>query len=279
MLEEGAGTRVVARDRRRGRFPRRRSRHHERDATSPPSVSTCRSHASPRPSRSWPTWRCGRRFRKTSSNDLRRERLTPSCRRATTRPRSTRSRSPRTLYGPTHRYGTATNGTAQTIGALTTDDLRTFYASRISASERRACSSSATRRSTRRCRCSNPASAAGSRTTAGLDGADQAAGHRAASRADVYLVDKPGAPQSQIRIGWIGVPRSTPDYFPIQVHEHDSRRVVLVASEHEPAREERLHVRRLVAFRHARRRRPVSRRRRRADRQDGPARSRSSSTS
>jgi predicted Zn-dependent peptidase len=33
----------------------------------------------------------------------------------------------------------------------------------------------------------------------------------------VYLVDKPGAPQSQIRIGWVGVPRSTPDYFPIQV--------------------------------------------------------------
>src|SRR5207249_768016 len=33
----------------------------------------------------------------------------------------------------------------------------------------------------------------------------------------IYLVDKPGAPQSQIRIGWIGVPRSTPDYFPIQV--------------------------------------------------------------
>jgi len=33
----------------------------------------------------------------------------------------------------------------------------------------------------------------------------------------VYLVDKPDAPQSQIRIGWIGVPRATPDYFPIQV--------------------------------------------------------------
>src|SRR5207245_9030807 len=33
----------------------------------------------------------------------------------------------------------------------------------------------------------------------------------------IYLVDKPGAPQSQIRIGGIGVPRSTPDYFPIVV--------------------------------------------------------------
>src|SRR5262249_28261686 len=33
----------------------------------------------------------------------------------------------------------------------------------------------------------------------------------------IYLVDKPGAPQSQIRIGLIGLPRSTSDYFPLQV--------------------------------------------------------------
>jgi zinc protease len=30
-------------------------------------------------------------------------------------------------------------------------------------------------------------------------------------------VDKPGAEQSQIRIGWIGVARDTPDYFVLQV--------------------------------------------------------------
>jgi predicted Zn-dependent peptidase len=33
----------------------------------------------------------------------------------------------------------------------------------------------------------------------------------------MYLIDKPDAAQSQIRIGWVGVPRSTPDYFPIRV--------------------------------------------------------------
>jgi zinc protease len=37
------------------------------------------------------------------------------------------------------------------------------------------------------------------------------------TRREVYLVDKPDAPQSQIRIGIVGVPRSTPDYFPVQV--------------------------------------------------------------
>jgi predicted Zn-dependent peptidase len=33
----------------------------------------------------------------------------------------------------------------------------------------------------------------------------------------VYIADKPGAAQSQIRIGSVGVARSTPDFFPIQV--------------------------------------------------------------
>ena len=33
----------------------------------------------------------------------------------------------------------------------------------------------------------------------------------------VYLIDKPGAAQSQVRIGWVGVPRSTPDYFALRV--------------------------------------------------------------
>ena len=33
----------------------------------------------------------------------------------------------------------------------------------------------------------------------------------------IYLIDKPGAPQSSVRIGGIGVPRSTEDFFAIQV--------------------------------------------------------------
>jgi predicted Zn-dependent peptidase len=33
----------------------------------------------------------------------------------------------------------------------------------------------------------------------------------------IYLIDKPDAAQSQIRIGWVGVPRSTPDFFALRV--------------------------------------------------------------
>ena len=47
MLQEGAGTRVLARARRRHRFPRRRSQHHGRDSTPPPFGCTCRSRAWP----------------------------------------------------------------------------------------------------------------------------------------------------------------------------------------------------------------------------------------
>jgi zinc protease len=37
------------------------------------------------------------------------------------------------------------------------------------------------------------------------------------TRTVVYLIDKPGAAQSEIRIGHPGVPRSSPDFFPLQV--------------------------------------------------------------
>jgi predicted Zn-dependent peptidase len=39
----------------------------------------------------------------------------------------------------------------------------------------------------------------------------------AIARTVVYLIDKPGAAQSEIRIGHPGVPRSSPDYFPLLV--------------------------------------------------------------
>lgn len=40
---------------------------------------------------------------------------------------------------------------------------------------------------------------------------------RAAAARRILLVDKPGAPQTALRIGMVGVPRANPDYVPIQV--------------------------------------------------------------
>ncbi len=121
----------------------------------------------------------------------------------------------RVVYGPSHRFGTAAMGTADTIKSFAPEDLRTFYASAFRPDNAtllivgdvtpdkvlplaEANFGRWSVAGARRVRPPLPAVAA-------------------RTRREIYLVDKPGAPQSQIRIGSIGVPRSTPDYFPIQV--------------------------------------------------------------
>jgi zinc protease len=118
------------------------------------------------------------------------------------------------LYGSGHRFGTATMGTADTIRSFTQDDLRGFYASSFRPANATLIA---------------VGDAAPDKVLPLLEssfGGWKPSGATArvalppttepASRT-VYLIDKPNAPQSQVRIGWIGVPRATPDYFPIQV--------------------------------------------------------------
>ena len=120
----------------------------------------------------------------------------------------------RVLYGKAHRYGTAQMGTAETIKTFTSDDLRTFYAS-------------AFRPDNATLLAVGDFNAAtlvpllektfGSWKPAGAAAPEKLPAVEPPARRQIYLIDKPGAPQSQIRIGSIGVPRSTPDYFPITV--------------------------------------------------------------
>lgn len=121
----------------------------------------------------------------------------------------------RLLYGSTHRYGTAAMGTNETIRAFTVDDLRSFYASAFRPDNATLLvvgdvTPDAVLKLLEASFGSWKAPA-GAPARATLPDAAQHATRT------VYLVDKPGAPQSQIRIGWIGVPRSTPDFFPLQV--------------------------------------------------------------
>jgi zinc protease len=120
----------------------------------------------------------------------------------------------RLLYGKGHRYGTPQSGTAETIKAFTADDLRAFYtaayrpenATLIAVGDLSADKAMPLlEKSFGAWKASGPAAAEK------LPPVEQAPTRQ------IFLVDKPGAPQSQIRIGWIGVPRSTPDYFPITV--------------------------------------------------------------
>ena len=119
------------------------------------------------------------------------------------------------LYGADHRYGTATMGTAETIKGFTVEDLRAFYngAFRPENSTLIVVGDVAADKVMPELESNfgkwKPAGAARPHTALATPG-------EPVTRV-VYLVDKPNAPQSQIRIGWIGVPRATADYFPIQV--------------------------------------------------------------
>jgi zinc protease len=122
---------------------------------------------------------------------------------------------PRIVFGPVHRYGTVGMGTERTLKAMTRDHLERFYRDHY-----------------------RPENAAivvvGDVTPASVVpvleqtvGRWKAAGAGAATPAvaaapqltgrQVVIIGKPGAAQSQIRIGWVGAPRSTPDYTTLQV--------------------------------------------------------------
>jgi zinc protease len=121
----------------------------------------------------------------------------------------------RVVFGTPHRYGTSANGTTATIKAFTAAQLGAFHAAHY-----------------------RPSNAtlivAGDVTPAAvLPLLEQAFGGWAPGAAatkrilvpaapqltagQVTIVDLPSAEQSQIRIGWVGVPRATPDYFVLQV--------------------------------------------------------------
>jgi zinc protease len=122
---------------------------------------------------------------------------------------------PRFVYGEAHRYGTPEIGTPAALRDFSTADLRGFYEGHY--------------------RPDNSAlivvgdvkvdailplleSAFGGWKTAGKP--VQTPRLQAASQPktrQVFLIDRPGAPQSQVRIGWVGVERTTPDYFVLQV--------------------------------------------------------------
>jgi len=121
---------------------------------------------------------------------------------------------PRIVFGQQHRYGSPVVGTAASLKSFAVADLKAFHAAQF-----------------------NPANAvlivAGDVSAdAVIPQIERALGSWKPSAATkvppvpqpsqltarkVYLIDKPGAAQSQIRIGWVGVPRSTPDYFALRV--------------------------------------------------------------
>ena len=122
---------------------------------------------------------------------------------------------PRIVYGPTHRYGTTANGLPPAIESMSVADLQAFYRAHYRPDNATLLVVGDV----------TPASilpvlekAFGTWKAEGM--AALVAGVPNAPQLKtrhVYIVDKPEAAQSQIRIGWVGVPRSTPDYAGLQI--------------------------------------------------------------
>ena len=120
----------------------------------------------------------------------------------------------RVVYGTSHRYGTGANGTTPTIKAFTPAQLKAFHAATYRPGNATLIVAGDVTMATvmpllEKAFGSWTGGAVAPRTP--VPTATQLTERR------VTLVDMPSAEQSQIRIGWIGVPRSTPDYFALQV--------------------------------------------------------------
>ncbi len=146
---------------------------------------------------------------------LRKERLTSLMQIRDNPPAIGGAAFPRLIYGDAHRYGTGLAGTPGTVAVLTGDDLRAFHAAHYQPTSAHLvvvgdvqpdAVMAALEKSFGGWKASAAAAAPSPAFTAPKAGART-----------VYLIDKPGAAQSIIRIGWAGVPRSTPDYFALQV--------------------------------------------------------------
>jgi zinc protease len=122
---------------------------------------------------------------------------------------------PRLVFGTTHRYGTATGGTAAELKAMTVDDLRAFHHSYYRPEHATLIVAGDV----------TPATVLpqlekvfGSwKGTADTTTLGSVAEPKQLAKRQIYLIDKPGAAQSQIRIGWVGVPRSAPDFPTLEV--------------------------------------------------------------
>jgi predicted Zn-dependent peptidase len=120
----------------------------------------------------------------------------------------------RLVYGPRHRYGTPQLGQEASVGEMSAADLRSFYTAFYQPRQ-------------------SHLLVVGDVTPAAImpklekafGGWKDAAAPAATALPDapqhgprqIYLVDKAGAAQSQIRIGWIGVARNNPDYYVLDV--------------------------------------------------------------
>ncbi len=153
-------------------------------------------------------------FLEADLNRLRQERLTALL-QARDDPSSIANMSfTRLVFGSAHRYGLPTAGTETTLKAMTVADLKAFHSAYYLPSNAVLVVVGDVKAAD-----AMPAlekQFGGWKSTSAPHHATVPSAP-ALQKRQIYIVDKPGAAQSQIRIGGPGVPRSTPDYFPLLV--------------------------------------------------------------
>jgi zinc protease len=118
----------------------------------------------------------------------------------------------RVVYGPAHPYGYIELGTEDSLKTIARSDLEQFWkAGYVPGNAALVVSGDITAADLRRL--AEKYFGRWSGTAAGV----QLPAPPAASGRSVIIVDKPGAPQTALRVGEVGVPRSSPDYVPLEV--------------------------------------------------------------
>lgn len=118
----------------------------------------------------------------------------------------------RALYGE-HPYGRVTEGSERTVRGITRADLRRFHSSFFQPGNVTIVGAGDATAPVLLARLEE---AFGSWSGAAARPSVVAAAPQVRTRS-VWLIDMPEAPQSEIRLGCVGPPRSTPDYFPLVV--------------------------------------------------------------
>jgi zinc protease len=124
---------------------------------------------------------------------------------------------PRLLYGTRTRYGVSAVGTPEIIRSFTPNDLRSFYAQWYRPANAALIVVGDVRPDALLPALESAFGSWGPAVRGQSGGMSGSLVSPAPEPRRVFIIDKPGAPQSQIRVGRIGVARSTPDYFPIEV--------------------------------------------------------------
>jgi len=121
----------------------------------------------------------------------------------------------RLVYGPRHRYGSGAMGNSVSNGEMTASEIRSFHAQYFQPQNAHLLVVGDVQAATLLPKLEKTFGGWKNAGAAPPKPALPAATQHAAKQ--IYLIDRPGAAQSQIRIGWIGVPRSTPDYYVLEV--------------------------------------------------------------